>query len=257
MSLKRTRTAESRISALLAKYATPAKKRRVPKKAKRARTITNYRIGRNVSGVGSGGFPSTKKVTLKYVENLYLSHTAAGMANDYFSANGLYDPYIAAGGHQPMGFDQWCNTIYNHYCVTGSRIRITYNPHLSTLTAPGVFGLNLVDENTAFSTIGYAIEQSSCAGWSTCGDPNQAGTDGTGKPLCSITAEFDAAKMFRMSDPAGASELQGSVSANPAEQAIFHVWMRGNVSSDAPTHHFLVEIEYDVVFSEPNQLAQS
>ena len=36
--------------------------------------------------------------------------------------NGLFDPDITGFGHQPMGFDQLCPTLYQSYVVTGCKM---------------------------------------------------------------------------------------------------------------------------------------
>lgn len=39
-----------------------------------------------------------------------------------WAMNGLYDPDITGIGHQPMGFDQFCPTLYQSYIVTGCKM---------------------------------------------------------------------------------------------------------------------------------------
>lgn len=61
--------------------------------------------------------PNRKFAKLKYHVNIGAMGPAVGALKAYeFRANGMYDPEVAIGGHQPYGFDQLI-AQYNHYTV--------------------------------------------------------------------------------------------------------------------------------------------
>lgn len=70
-----------------------------------------------------GGFPSRVNVRLKYVTTFLLD---PGSATDtkVFSLNGLYDPEVAVGGHQPSNFDLWMQ-VYNKYAAHSCDVKLT------------------------------------------------------------------------------------------------------------------------------------
>jgi len=69
-------------------------------------------------GTGAVGARS-KNVILPYTSTTFTpGSTIGGIVGSTFkfALNGMWDPYLAAGGHQPMGFDQWM-TFYKRYKV--------------------------------------------------------------------------------------------------------------------------------------------
>lgn len=68
---------------------------------------------------GRGAFPNTLFTQLRYSDNLLLNAdnlTGRTGSDISYRLNSLFDPYFAAGGHQPLGFDQ-LSAIYNNYTV--------------------------------------------------------------------------------------------------------------------------------------------
>lgn len=84
-----------------------------------------------------GPFPSSiKDVKLRYVSTKTLGMSSVGVdsATFQFAFNGLFDPDIAVGGQQPVGFDQLM-AVYSQYRVTACKCTITasfINPALTT-----------------------------------------------------------------------------------------------------------------------------
>lgn len=76
-------------------------------------------------GTGAVGMRS-KNVMLPYTSTTFTpAATIGGIvgATFKFALNGMWDPYLAAGGHQPMGFDQWM-TFYKRYKVYRCDVKI-------------------------------------------------------------------------------------------------------------------------------------
>lgn len=85
-------------------------------------------IPRNVSGESTTGFPTTKRVKLRYVDTV----NPAGITptNLQFNLNSIYDPDRTGTGHQPYFSDTWA-TIYGSYIVEKVRFSIKYTGNTS------------------------------------------------------------------------------------------------------------------------------
>lgn len=60
---------------------------------------------------------------LKYTQRIDLTPAGAATDSYVFRGNSMFDPDVAPGGAQPLGFDQWAG-FYNKYRVRGSKIKI-------------------------------------------------------------------------------------------------------------------------------------
>ena len=64
-------------------------------------------------------FPQSMKTKLRYVERIDSNIDGTNVKLFGFRGNGLYDPFIPLGGHQPRGFDDFMK-IYDKFTVVGS-----------------------------------------------------------------------------------------------------------------------------------------
>lgn len=76
---------------------------------------------------GVRGFPTEIRTTLRYSDVISLTSTGNAVTNHVFRMNSLFDPDFTATGHQPYYFDQFA-TIYQRYCVIGSKLTATFTP---------------------------------------------------------------------------------------------------------------------------------
>jgi len=68
--------------------------------------------------------PKTLKVLLRYTEVMNMPAIGAGnISKIIYRGNDLYDPYYAAGGHQPYGFDQLC-VRFSRFTVMSTRMAV-------------------------------------------------------------------------------------------------------------------------------------
>lgn len=192
------------------------------------------------------GFPSNKKVILKYVERFPLESSAGVLGTYQFVCNGLYDPNITASGHQPYGRDQWA-LFYNHYRVTHSRIKVTA-VHTAPSAPAMVVGLYTSDDISILSNSIGLIES---------GRDNHFILNNDTSSKKSIYADFSAYQFFGKDKSKYLTNA--AVGTNPGEIAVFTVWAQSldSVGIASPTADFLVEIDYHVVFMEPKDLLQS
>ncbi len=190
-------------------------------------------------------FPVRFKAMLRYYEGVSIS-TSGTVGAYVFTANGLFDPNITGSGHQPMGFDQ-IMLSYEHYIVLRARINVVAQ-NTSTTGTPQIV-VQLAPSNTA-STLSQAImEQGMLAKVHLTAGPGYG---------CSqqIRQVIDVAKFCGINSILSNPDFKGTVSANPVEQAYFHIygWDDNAVTS---TVNLDVTIEYEAMFIEPKKLTQS
>ena len=230
------------------------KKKASARKISRWYKKRRYQKKSTISRLPLTGFPKSKMVRLRYVDELSMNPNSGTTTHLNYAANALYDPYLGVGGHQPRGFDQWM-TIYDHYTCVSSKCTLRWIPTEATAQVPGVFGLILNDDTIMdFSTIPQIIEgKQNRESFRYYGDSSFASK---GKnPV--ITKTFSAKKMFGKKAIVGANEYKGSSSANPTELAVWQAWCGTLAGTDAPSQRFLIEIEYIAVFTEQKSLPES
>lgn len=193
---------------------------------------------------------------MRYHETIALSITNAFQAQAIFSLNGLYDPNISGGGHQPLGFDQMMG-LYNKYCVLGAKVSILGRPGSTGNTYP----MNLIVEQNQLSSMQYST-------------PSQPWEKNTAKiltfnssyqnvytPSQQVKLNFSAKKTFRTKDRGGlisGGEYNGTSSANPSsEQRLFITYQGQGLQQTTASLYVDVTIEYIVAFHDRKQLLQS
>jgi hypothetical protein len=201
-----------------------------------------------MAGMGYTPLPARLHAKLKYVTYVNLAGGVTPGVNVY-SANGLYDPDITGTGHQPRGFDQLI-ALYDHYVVTKSECRVHF---VGNSTAVQVNGVQLQSSSTTQSDyIDYA-EQARCE-FSVA--PFVFTSGGLPEPR-EHHMKYVASEFMGIPDPVTAGKLQGSVSANPSDQAFFHVFTQNIDGSTSSAQIALVLIEYEAIFIEPVPVASS
>ncbi len=178
-----------------------------------------------------------------------MSVTSGVPTNKTFRANGMFDPDFSLGGHQPYGFDQLM-ARYNHYTVVGAKISIRFH-----------------GGGMRQSLVGCLLSGSSVPGTATT--PHQlegsrfrykyVPTGGTQSGF--VRANFSAKRFFSRKSVVGESDLKGSATADPTEQAYFIVRLMDPEQLPSPgnidAHNFTVMITYIAMFSEPKAITQS
>jgi hypothetical protein len=202
-------------------------------------------VPRNVSG-----FPISQRTTLYYFEYNLLDTGGATLGYVDFRANGIYDPDVAAGGHQPLGYDQW-TTFYNNWIVESATITTTFKANVASENTQ-ICGILLSDDTTTPLEVGELCEQPLARWGITCCN---AGS----KAFSTIRNHYDVRSFYNIKDPLdNVARLGGTTGGDPTEQAIFRVYFNnsnGGISDTTMQSHTL--IEYKVLFSEPKALAAS
>jgi len=195
------------------------------------------------------GFPKRMTMTLKYAETGTLATGGTGGLNTYsYVANGLYDPNNTGAGHQPMYFDQMMG-IYNHYVVIGSKCTVTWAqmPDTAGSRPPVTVGIFLNDDSVVTPGINGLLENSKVK--------HRTMTQNTGVTATTVM-KYSAKKMWGGSILA-AEDQQGTSSVNPAEQAMFTLFIDSAATATECTIYYKIVIEYITVFRELKDIASS
>jgi len=204
--------------------------------------------------------PLRKFAKLRYVSHEKLTGpAAAAIVVKEYRANGMFDPQVALGGHQPYGFDQLMSQ-YFHFTVLKSVMEVE---NLNTLYAQNVVLLGALHQETGAVTAAF----------------NAGGANGV-REMPALSSDtvmnvyggyqqryrnayitFDATKVFGKSawNLIGDSRFQGNETADPSEDAYFTVAMYSPSGADESgrTYDFKVTITYYAAFTEPRWFTTS
>ena len=193
-------------------------------------------------------WPTQMRQTLRYMEQWRAANPGVGgISSDYvFSLNGLYDPNITGTGHQPIGFDQLM-TFYDHYNVRVARGSVYFKSNDSVYT--NNIALKIHDDATSITDANTSIEN----GYANMKIMKTIAAEDS--PIYRIDYEVDVHKWLGRSvrDP----QTRGDAGNNPTEQLYLHVLVWPNESVDSTGGEFFVLMEFDAVFTEPQDLSAS
>jgi len=207
------------------------------------------------------GFPQSKLVKLRYVDNQVTLDPGAGLiTSSVYSANSIYDPDITFTGHQPMGYDQW-SKIYRRYTVLSSKITVRWNPvngGLSANVQPCYFGV-MLDEpgglgTSAFSTINNLLESRFTTGYKTGGISASANNKQYVFPY--VTKYFNSKKYFGSRFTIDDDLVSGKMGdfgtgSSPGSEPRFVVWACSIDGNDPGSASLTVEIDYIALLRVP------
>lgn len=224
-------------------------RRRQGRRVKRRRMAMVRRPMGTINRFGSG-FPAQRIVKLKYIEHNYLSvpATAESFASRTYRSNSIYDPVVAAGGGQPLGYDQWL-TFYDHYCVVRSKITVRFHPFGGDDNSAKMAILVLADDTSISAGVSSLIQVNHVQFKSL--HPRKV-TDTV------LKRTYNAKKWFNIKDVKdNLLRLGAAFNANPSEGAVFHVCCGSVFGVTAYQQAFTVCIQYTVLLSEPRELSIS
>lgn len=197
--------------------------------------------------IGKTLFGNKRVVKLRYQDNFISLTGGLGTPNDrVFSANGIFDPDISLGGHQPRGFDQ-IMPLFAHYTVVGSKASATFSFQTDVFSA--ICAIVLRDNATIFTQTNDIMEDRN----------SKYAIMQTGGPTVLVQKGFSPKPFFSISKPLSSQNIRGSISSNPMEQGYYHVTVSNsdvNNLTSVPVNVNLV-IDYVVVFHEPQSVGQS
>lgn len=192
---------------------------------------------------------------LRYADTLTMDPSTGSYATFSYRANGIYDPQVTSGGHQPCGFDRW-KLIYQHYVVIGSKVTATFHVNSISSSNPSYVGIKLVTEPGV-----DGLAQIFAAGGTTISALQEQPLNNTYRTLVGGTTpgqnvskrvrhKFSMRKCFPGCSLATA-KLQGSAVKDPDEQVYYELYaLAPSVTSNPGPLHVNVIIDYLVVFFE-------
>jgi len=236
--MKRSRTETTAPATQLTTVTTTSTKRARSRKTKPTRFLDSVTLGL--------GFPKMLKMTHKYCEQIQLTSTSGVIQNYFFKCNGMFDPNQTGTGHQPYLFDQ-VGSLYNHYCVIGSKAKVTF-ANIGTADSAFLCGVYINDDNSnSYSSIPFANEVQT-------GKMRQL--TAVNQTPVSITQKWSAKKYFGK-NPIDDPELQGTPGSDPTELSYFDIMLQANTVSNTITCAVTVEIDYIAVWKEVREVSTS
>ncbi len=214
---------------------TPIKKRRFAG----PNTVSRY------TALATGPLTLVRK--LRYATHVTFNPAAGSAQNIFILANGLFDPEVAVGGHQPLGFDQYM-LFYDHFRVESSFITAYFQPTTANVVSQYIAAISLDDDQVANTSSVNMIEQG-LATW-------KMGNVGAGNEIVKLSKSFNNKKFFR--NQHNAFTTVGTAFTDPSELANFNLSVGPmDGTSDVEEVKCFIVIDYIVTFSERKTLAQS
>lgn len=186
---------------------------------------------------------------MRYVDHTALQCTLGVMGQDNFYCNGTFDPYVALGGHQPMGYDQMMQ-YYNYCIVIGSKITVDFMPSgsLNNQAVPVMVGVwmgsptetvNYTDW-TAYREAGYPVHTLALINSRT-----------------RIKSYFSHKKQFGQT-PFELSQTANTTSSNALRLAQWKIWLQSSdKTSTSIVYQVNIRIDYIAIFTNKENLPQS
>lgn len=191
--------------------------------------------------------------THKYRTYFTLNPGAAGaISSAAFRVNGMFDPEVAIGGHQPMAFDQMAE-LYNHYTVYSASICCTMinksgdNITFWCLVAPSSSAPTNADDALEYPGTVWDVVQVDTA-------------TGASHSMSTIKKSVDLSKYFSKSKSQliNSSLYRGDAASDPTEQAYFIVQGQSwDLSQDPGPFQVQVVITYNAIWTEPKRISGS
>lgn len=229
-------------------------KRSMGKKLRRLRErwITNRPLTMRAVGVRGLPMPPKFKTTLTYVQEGVTTGGGTGALSYFtYALNSTYDPYVTAGGHQPMGYDQLM-ALYNFCRVDKCKIICQFTPGTTNTDNPSYCGIQIT-ENSAYapSSLAQIVERGNC---NYVNVPNNAGYNG--KPII-VRRTWNASTWYPKYQKYD-EQFSSTASAGPSGELCYvQVFAIGPNQATYSNVYYRIELLMDVEFYGQLQLDQS
>ncbi len=201
---------------------------------------------RKVPAIRKSPLLKVQQVVLRYHQRDALDPAAGGVvAGRIYRANGMFDPEFTGAGHQPRGFDQLM-ALYDHFVVVKSKITVRFcwaAESDAVVNVPVDVGVCLVNGTTLLLGDNFSYQEDGYSNFKLL-TPNESNE-------IVITNTFNNGFLGKKTWQ-GDDELEGSVTADPAEQAFYHIFASPLTTQDAPSIAMSVQIEYTAMLIEPS-----
>jgi len=232
-----------------------------PKNADKAKSKKNAKLRNQshlaLSMVGrafGNPIPMSADLIFRYCDRFTIDPGAAGApAVHIFSANGMYDPDITGTGHQPLGFDQWLPTFYNHYCVYKSTINVTYFSQNGGAVGSNLVFIGISDDTTTSTVFNTYVENPSYK-------YSHMSALGGGRDIVTLSHGCLLQKQFGMdlNSYLASDNKRGTSASNPSEQSFYIVGAAPpNASNNSDVIACFVEMIFHARLTERAEIPAS
>lgn len=214
-------------------------------------TVAQVRVPRNILG------DLTRSCTLVYSDWVSMDYAATGttVGTAKYKANGMFDPQVSVGGHQPRGFDQLM-ALFDRFVVTGVKAEMWFNPSPASGRA-AIGGIAYVEDvSTPPSTVTDFMECANGVVSTNAVNPgSQLGTY--------VTSYWDLVKLKgngkNRREYINTAEYQGSDGADPADTCQLIFWTGDTQETTTGTSYSRVRmrITYYATFLQARSPASS
>lgn len=231
----------------------PPKRGKKSKKYYKKKYGYNARVPRNMVG-----FPSTQAVKMRWCGQFQLNAVNPGIVTEHpIRANSIYDPdtFIGLGQLNALGYNQW-RQFYNHFLVSGSRIKVEIFPTGNAATQIAAVGVTLDDDAQSISGLDYLTIAMQGKSKYKLVPTSQS----TSRPTTLVNT-FSAKNFFNVEDVRDNFDRLGAslnIDATPKEEAFYIIWIQ-STDKTVPSVNYQVNVtvDYHVILSEPTQLPAS
>lgn len=181
------------------------------------------------------------------VRNRLLPPASLALASHVYFLNGMYDPDYTGTGHQPLGFDQFVGTMYDHYVVTHVHAKITFT-NLSD-TIPAHILLSIKDTGTVSTDIVNIMENGR----------NQyavLGVRGSATGTRILLIDVDTSRFFGK-DVTLDDTYEGNAGNNPSDGVFLHISTQQVTGGTPESVDFTTELTIRSILTEPRLLTSS
>lgn len=195
--------------------------------------------------------PNRYRTKLVYSQVYNTSTNGVGILWNQWAMNGLYDPDLTSTGHQPMGFDQLCPTLYSTYAVRGCKVVL--EGRFRTGNPSNEFVGNIIIGGTA---TGVSLPSSI----DTANESRQYFTfTRDDSKHFRVSKYFDVAKVVGVPRNKIITEVTyaGTNSNNPAATHLVNIGFIGMVPSFVVNIQYTITLVYYVDFYAPTILTSS
>lgn len=190
--------------------------------------------------------PDVMKVQLKYTARKNATSGTLNVDDYVFRGNGLFDPDFAAGGQQPMGFDQWA-AFYKRYRVTACKV--TVQGQADAAETSGI-GISALTTSSALINLDQLHEAQYNKHLVIGQDGAQGGRNKLSMYMPTAIIRGGPHDIVQYDD-----QLSSLTSTNPGQEWFFHVYGFGQGVNFAS--NMTIELVYYVEFYDRTTLTRS
>lgn len=207
--------------------------------------MTLFKSPKNLSNARIGqGFPKKLTVTHRWRQIFTLATAVAGARADYvMRCNGMQDPSVTGGAHQPLYFSQ-LSALYDQYTVIGSKCTLKIKKVDTSTQIPIQCNLMIGDDTTVTPAMLALMEHPSAS------NGHLGGYD----QVLTLTKKWSAKQTFGGS-VLGNDNLAGTATTNPAEESMFVFSIDSSINSTVTQVSVIAEIDYIAVWDELKDIA--